>query len=313
MDECTTKNENALKDYEKKIDRFPENVEKLVSDALDIWIAIAKRADLKLEKVDLTKKAREEILFLESVGKEILVSLPHGERAKIKKIYTGWPVFVDFTSSTAYFSYENYTGFVMFNSFNMLMKSFLSYLNKKHKIRFSYGNPCCEFLEHTGDGAFLYFDNRFKVKQIKEILVQIFALSEFLKVEARNRNCIEIEDYQSLIHIGAAYGKGIIIDWAGERKFISAATWQAAKNCKEAGKLKEVRCFLEPVRFFKFCRLFDIDSNMSKCKIEIDERSEYVYVSILRTNENNWISKYTLNTIQKPCALPIKITELRVR
>ncbi len=205
----------------KSTEEWAENLRFFVERALEIWYCFAKIHDLPLYRVEFKKS-------LESIGESI-----EEEYAKPPKRAEGWAIFIDFTRSTSYFDndigyLENYSGYILFSAFNMFLKTYL---------RITGG----EFLENTGDGAFIFkplklkSHNPLKSHNISTDILNILIAAEFLKIKAEKLGLLNFKDSRkAIIHIGIAKGKGYMIQWGCDKKFISKASWEAANNCKEA-------------------------------------------------------------------------------
>ena len=251
---------NELSDKYKKLsnslDDFVENVYYLPTIALDIFYKLTQLYELPVEPVELhgvfEKSAQE--LLLESYSGVIVP-----EYGNIEVVTSeGTVIFVDITKSTEYFMdknrlefKENYTGFVIFNSYILLVKTI---------TRLTGG----EFLEHTGDGALIFYKDRniiegyksefdengiCRFNEAKNPLCLFFIVSEYLKNHARNKGLInfnpqkEIDEGKvyyvepSLIHIGVSYGDVKEISLGDMKKLVSDVVWEAADNCKNARRI----------------------------------------------------------------------------
>lgn len=231
---------NRYKNLGKDIRAFIENQREVSELALDIFIEIAKISSLDLKQVSLIKEAMAH-------AKEVLLETampPIPEFGDIEISNTkGTVIFVDITKSTDYFKEEkNYTGFVIFNAYILLVKTI---------TRLTGG----EFLEHTGDGALIFYRDRdrdrdFTLKYLIEgcnkenPICLYFIVSEYIKDYAekqkllsfkRDKNGFLIKE-PSLVHIGAAYGEVLEVDLGDMKKLISKTVWDAAKRCKEADR-----------------------------------------------------------------------------
>jgi len=85
----------------------------------------------------------------ESLIKEVTeINIPEFGKVKYEGTTKETVIFVDITRSSKYFEEErNYTGFVIFNAFILVVKKITEASED-------------EFLEHTGDGAFIFFLNK---------------------------------------------------------------------------------------------------------------------------------------------------------
>jgi hypothetical protein len=145
MKERLEENIERYNNLTQDIITFRDNIKTISELALDIFLDIAKISNLKIQPVYIQiQKVPERA---ETILKEAKHSVP--EIGEIKFFNTkGSIVFVDFTRSTSYFKErENYTGFVIFNAYILLVKTI---------TRLTGG----EFLEHTGDGAMIFYRNR---------------------------------------------------------------------------------------------------------------------------------------------------------
>jgi len=253
---------NELSDEYKKLsnslDDFVKNVYYLPAIALDIFYKLTQLYELPVEPVELhgvfEKSAQE--LLLESYSGVIVP-----EYGNIEVITSeGTVIFVDITKSTEYFMdknglefKENYTGFVIFNSYILLVKTI---------TRLTGG----EFLEHTGDGALIFYKDRniieeyksefdengiCRFNEAKNPLCLYFIVSEYLKNYAKNIGLINFNSQEetniisekvyyvepSLIHIGVSYGNVKEISLGDMKKLVSDIVWQAADNCKNARRI----------------------------------------------------------------------------
>jgi len=223
--------------------------------ALDIFIEIAKISNLDLETVSLKKEAME---YKEKVLLKFTTIPRIPEFGDIEISNTeGTVIFVDITKSTDYFKEEkNYTGFVIFNAYILLVKTITELTGG-------------EFLEHTGDGAMIFYRNRNLIKEYIKCkgfdegnpICLYFIVSEYVKNYAKNKGLLsfessegviyaEIKDLSSfksskeviftiepaLVHIGAAYGEVLEVDLGDMKKLISKTVWDAANRCKYADR-----------------------------------------------------------------------------
>ena len=226
---------------------------KCVQLSLDLFTKVAEISDLPLRQVRL-EAAYESVKEFAGVLEETTISVPEFGNLEISNTH-GTVVFVDITRSTSYFkngdfsqSYiekENYTGFVIFNSYITLVKSI---------SRFFDG----EFLEHTGDGAMLFFEFENVTSNYDDYynnpIGLCFLAGETLKRYAKKKGLIDYASetlesnflYKkirepSLIHIGASYGKVLNVSLGGMKKLISRTVWEAANNCKNAKREVEYK------------------------------------------------------------------------
>jgi len=98
-----------------------------------------------------------------------------------------------------------------------------------------------EFIEHTGDGASFII----KTGDIPpyEHLLRLLYIAELLRDYSEKHGLINVDDNNrtfSLIHIGISKGKGYKIWFGNEKKFVSSATWMAAKACQNAPREYEL-------------------------------------------------------------------------
>jgi len=224
-------NVNKYKDLISSLDleRFKKDVEEIVKINLSIWIDVAKINDLKLDKV-LIKEAFEITAGLESVNE--LIEIPDVGKINITN-NKGTVIFTDISKSTKFLEKENYTGFVIFNSYISLIKTY---------VRLSGG----EFLEHTGDGSMIFYEENIlntydECKYLVDHpLCMIFNLGYLLQLEAKNNQLLDFDDKKeeiySLVHVGASYGDVLDVNLGDMRKIISDTVWEAANNCKEASR-----------------------------------------------------------------------------
>ena len=243
--------ENKINYYKNFIDdyfNFIENLENVVEINLDIWLKIAKLYKLPVRRV-LIKEA------FESFGAGIESSLEEISIPDIGKIdisnNRGTIIFVDISRSTDFFEEKtSYTSFVIFNSYISLIKSY---------VRLSGG----EFLEHTGDGSMVFYENdiisNYKSSyknedNLKEHLLDVlFYIGYLLQNKAKGKGLLDFncekekytsngllheyfpnEKCYSLVHIGVAYGEVLDVNLGDMRKMISDTVWKAANNCKDA-------------------------------------------------------------------------------
>ena len=231
MSELSKQLKDLVGKYEDLIssNEFYEKMREAAELYFQIWHTIAKLSNFTLEPVEIKESIAKVLEFsypdyleLAKIGGEIFVE---GKTIKISvREETGYAIFVDFTRSTEYFGIEfreNYTGPIIFYSYNMVLREYL-----KHS-----GG---EFLENTGDGAFIFTENL----SVKDILAMLY-LAEVIRSEAERARLLVMDKCISPIHIGISHGEGHMIEWNMEKKFISPATWEAAKNCKEAPRRYE--------------------------------------------------------------------------
>ncbi len=253
--------EELSKNYEECSESIntPDGLESCAKLSLSIFMKVAELARLPLKTVSLElEKVFEsrEVLAFEGILEE---SFPPyiPEFGRFRASYAeGTVLFVDITSSTKYFQEEieknviqyvnNYTGFVIFNSYILLVKS----------ITKVFGG---EFLEHTGDGAMLFFEGKDFVCEykkaaefFKEPIGLCFLAAEKLKRYAKQKGLIRYDKvkfngkflelfYQepSLVHIGASFGEVLQVQFGNMKKLVSKTVWEAADRCKKASR--EVR------------------------------------------------------------------------
>lgn len=238
---------NLCREY-KQLSENLENLYRLSEIALDIFYELASFYNLSIKKVELKKTITEEFgkLLLE------MFSIPEYGSTEIITQSKGTVIFVDITNSTKYFKdkydltfKENYTGFVIFNSYILLIKTI---------TRLAGG----EFLEHTGDGALIFYRDKNIIDEFyrslkdpsllnKNPLWLYFIVSEYLKGHAKQKklitfdkdtiyistDCILYEE-PALVHMGAAYGEVVEINFGNIKKLISNVVWEAADNCKKS-------------------------------------------------------------------------------
>jgi len=235
--------------YSRNINKY---LGKCVQLSLDIFTKVAEISNLPLRQVRL-EAAYESVKELAGVLEETTISVPEFGNLEISNTY-GTVVFVDITRSTTYFkdrnsfeSYierENYTGFVIFNSYITLIKSITHFFNG-------------EFLEHTGDGAMLFFEEDVTSNYnnyYNNPIGLYFLAGEILKKYAKEKGLIDYASetlesnllYKkirepSLIHIGVSYGKVLNVSLGGMKKLISYTVWKAANNCKKAEREVEYK------------------------------------------------------------------------
>jgi len=231
MSELSKQLKDLVGKYEDLIssNEFYEKMREAAELSFQIWHTIAKLSNFTLEPVEIKESIAKVLEFsypnyleLAKIGGEIFVE---GKTIKISvREETGYAIFVDFTRSTEYFGIEfreNYTGPIIFYSYNMVLKDYLKYSGG-------------EFLENTGDGAFIFTENL----SVNDILTMLY-LAEVIRSEAEKADLLVMDKCISPIHIGVSYGEGHMVKWNMEKKFISSATWEAAKNCKEAPRRYE--------------------------------------------------------------------------
>ncbi len=236
------------------------NLREAAKLSFQIWYDIAQLSNLALDKVEIKEfnESFKEYLEIYGIGKEAMEEFEVGENViSISDKKTGYVIFVDFTRSTEYFIEfeENYTGPIIFYSYNMVLREYL-----KHS-----GG---EFLENTGDGAFIFTENL----SVKDILAMLY-LAEVIRSEAERAGLLVMEENISPVHIGISYGKGYMIEWNMEKKFISPATWEAAKNCKEAPRI------YSPYNLFKIYP--DIFAQNVKIKTGIIDNNLKIKISFI--------------------------------
>ncbi|WP_029521069.1 hypothetical protein [Persephonella sp. IF05-L8] len=231
--------------HNEDIKTFVKNQKELARTALDIFIKIAEISNLGLKTVVLEskmfKKAYESMKVLTEAS--TIPSIPEYGDVKISNA-EGTVIFLDITKSTRYFEEKkNYTGFVIFNAYILLVKT---------TTRLTDG----EFLEHTGDGAMIFYKN----KNIKEDyencrsfnerdpICLYFILSEHLKNYAKEKELLIFDREEvkpskykepSLIHVGADYGEILEVNLGNIKKLISKTVWNAANKCKNADRIVE--------------------------------------------------------------------------
>jgi len=241
--------------YSRNIDKY---LEKCVHLSLEIFTKVAKISNLPIQQVRL-EAVYESVKEFAGVLEKTPISVPEFGNLEISNTF-GTVVFVDITRSTTYFkdktlyeSYsekENYTGFVIFNSYITLTKSITHFFNG-------------EFLEHTGDGAMLFFKEdvtsnyddyynnpiglSFLAGEVLKKYAKEKGLIDYASETLENRSLYEKIREPSLIHIGASYGKVLNVSLGGMKKLISYTVWKAANNCKEADRtvVKEKNFFGE--------------------------------------------------------------------
>jgi len=227
--------------------------------ALDIFMKVAELVELPLRTVSLELEEAfesEKVLAFEGILEESFLTPHIPELGKFRASYAkGTVLFVDITGSTKYFQEKsegsiiryvnNYTGFVIFNSYILLAKS----------ISKVFGG---EFLEHTGDGAMLFFKEDFISKYknatgfFEEPIGLCFLAGEKLKEYARQKNLIRYgverignSSYRepSLVHIGASFGEVLQVYFGNVKKLVSKTVWEAADRCKKTSR--EVKYYFE--------------------------------------------------------------------
>ena len=241
----------------KNIETFVENRKELAETALDIFIKIAEISNFSLETVVLESKILKEAYESMKVLSEASTIPPIPEFGDVEITNTeGTVIFVDITKSTDYFREEkNYTGFVIFNAYILLVKTITRLYRKKFKSG--------EFLEHTGDGTMIFYENKNLIENYgnckslnkKNPLCLYFIVSEHLKNYAKEKGLLDfkrkIKIYKdspirhlrkgsykepSLIHIGADYGDILEVNLGDMKKLISKTVWNAANRCKSADR-----------------------------------------------------------------------------
>lgn len=231
-----------------------EGLESCAKLSLSIFMKVAELARLPLKTVSLELKRvfeSRKVLAFGGILEESFPSPYIPEFGRFGVSYTkGTVLFVDITSSTKYFQEEikesviqyvnNYTGFVIFNSYILLVKS----------ITKVFGG---EFLEHTGDGAMLFFEEKDFVTTYKnateffeEPIGLYFLAAEKLKNYAKRKGLIRfirrsIKEKHfilepSLVHIGASFGDILQVQFGNMKKLISKTVWEAADRCKKASR-----------------------------------------------------------------------------
>ena len=214
---------------------FKRHLEEVVHTAIKIWIEIAKIADMPVRLVSL-ESIRKFAEIEAGVGEGDIVmpekiKAPEGTVEIIKHYKKAWIVYVDFTNSTDYFTTsENYTGFVLFNAFIMLLKTYIRL----------FLSGIGEFIEHTGDGASFVIEATDNLL-LSPHLLRLLYIAELMKKYSTKLNLMKIKLTHkksfSLIHIGFSVGKGYKIAIGTEKKFVSRATWSAAKACQNAPRV----------------------------------------------------------------------------
>ena len=237
--------------HKGNIETFVKNQKELAETALDIFIKIAEISDLNLETVVLEskefKKAYEAMRKIPSEATTFL-SIPEFGDVEITNT-EGTVIFVDITKSTNYFREEkNYTGFVIFNAYILLVKTITQLTGG-------------EFLEHTGDGAMIFYEYEDMIEDYKNNhnedgicyfgestnpLCLYFIISEHLKNYAKEKHLLRFNREQignskykepSLVHIGADYGEILEVNLGNMKKLISKTVWNAANRCKTADRM----------------------------------------------------------------------------
>lgn len=228
-----------IENYKKKmkeinLEQFNNDIEDLVKLNLSIWKSIAEINNLTLNRV-LIKEAMEITAGLEHMKYESL-EIPEIGPINISNS-KGTVIFVDISKSTEFLENKNYTGFVIFNSYINLVKTY---------VRLSGG----EFLEHTGDGSMLFYENINLISNYKQCkylekhpLCMLFYIGYLLQKNAKAQKLLDYKNYlkecYSLVHIGASYGEVLDVNLGDMRKIISDTVWKAANNCKEAPRIFE--------------------------------------------------------------------------
>ncbi|WP_096999621.1 hypothetical protein [Persephonella hydrogeniphila] len=216
--------ENLSEEYKnltENIDDFIKNQQNITKIALDIFINIAKISNLELKPVYL-RKMESVLEQYQGLIKEAtpIPSIPEFGEVKITNTY-GTVVFVDITKSTGYFEEEkNYTGFVIFNAYILLVKTITKLTGG-------------EFLEHTGDGAMIFFEYKDIITDYRNCknfneenpLCLYFIVSEHLKNYSKEKALINFDsegyftiEEPALVHIGADYGNILEINLGDLKK-----------------------------------------------------------------------------------------------
>jgi len=229
-----------INDYSK----FIGNLESVIELNLDIWLKIAKLYELPVKRV-LIKEAFES--FETGIEETALEDINIPEMGKINVSNNrGTVIFVDISRSTDFFEEKfNYTSFVIFNSYISLIKTY---------VRLSGG----EFLEHTGDGSMIFYNDDFisnynngvksENKLKKHSLDIMFYIGYLLQNKSKEKGLLGYSckkgyagilgnydrECYSLVHIGAAYGEVLDVNLGDMRKLISDVVWKAANNCKNS-------------------------------------------------------------------------------
>ena len=240
--------------HKGKIETFIKNQKELAETALDIFIKIAEISNLDLRTVELEakefKKAYESMKIL--LEASTIPPIPEYGDVKISNT-EGTVIFVDITKSTEYFrgnkigfeEKENYTGFVIFNAYILLVKTI---------TRLTGG----EFLEHTGDGAMIFYEYEDMIEDYKNNhnkdgichfgestnpICLYFIVSEHLKNYAKEKDLLNFEPEENyyvreppLVHIGADHGEILEVNLGEMKKLISKTVWNAANRCKNADR-----------------------------------------------------------------------------
>lgn len=225
------------------------DLEELSLMSLKFFEKFARFNSLPLERVKL-KAAKEVQLRKESIFESVHID-GWGKIEYVGSTY-GTVVFIDISHSSNFFQKENnYTGFVIFNSFILLVRTITEAFNG-------------EFLEHTGDGALVFFKDRnyiadtcprylypsleyrFKcLRDYNDPLAYYLLAAEFIKIQAYEKGLIDFLCYEeeknlivpSLAHVGASYGPVELIELGGMKKLVSKTVWDAANNCKGASRV----------------------------------------------------------------------------
>ena len=274
--------------YTSDSDHFFENLGNVASLSFRIWYNIARLSNWKLEKVYIRR-------FNESIGKSIKIpealeeigaeyEVGEDSISISEDIISGYVIFTDFTRSTQYFLekgvfIENYTGPILFYSYNMILKDY---------FRLEYNG---EFLEHTGDGSFI-FSPDFSIDDI----IALLYIAEIIRKNSEEKGLLNMEDSLSLVHIGVSFGNGYMIKWGNEKKFISPAAWEAARYCKEA------RRTFDPYNFLKY--LIDEGLSFESIIDLLDLNEHFPYL----VHDNDLIIEFFNTEIY----LPVKVKSIEL-
>ena len=168
-----------------QINTFNENrtisaLYELCEASLNFFIEFVKVIELPLEQVILEKALEfvtQQVLSESLIKKATEIDIPEFGKVRYEGTTKGTVIFVDITRSSKYFEEkENYTGFVIFNAFILVVK----------KITEAFGG---EFLEHTGDGAFIFFPNKdWSSSQYSDVL------PTYIWVPAMEKFYIKVQD-----------------------------------------------------------------------------------------------------------------------
>ncbi len=259
---------------------FQNNIDEAIEESLNYWKEIADLSKMNYSEVEIGDLQKKTMIYEDSVQRPVYQDVNIEIIAK-----EGYAIFIDFTSSTNYFTNNsNYTLFILVNAFNMIIKEYI-----KTHFHNAY------FLEHTGDGAFLFIEDDIFDADYLSFLY----MAEKLKQFAEHKSLLKINKNNfSLIHIGSSLGKGYLVAFGYEKRFVSSATWQAASNCKNASRIFNPSNPFKDYNFYNYLFKngnFDNNYNIALIENYIDSHDNLCSVIV----KNNIEKTYTYPVIIK--------------